>query len=441
MKTKISIEDILRNLNIKELNEMQVASIEASVNNDNIILLSNTGSGKTLAFLIPLIERFELENKGTQALIIVPSRELAQQIEKVFKSMGTGFKITSCYGGHKREIEENNLIQAPKLIVGTPGRLADHIRRNNIDINSIENIILDEFDKTLELGFTEEVSFIIEELKNVKKRMFTSATKGLALPAFFKVENPLEINFINDDEISEEKLLVKIIRSNDVDKIEALFQTICFYGGQSTIVFCNHRESVERVSQMLADKGVANEFYHGSMEQHERDSALCKFRNGSNDILITTDLASRGLDIPNIRFIIHYHLPNTEDIYTHRNGRTARMTSSGTVLMILSAEENLPSYITETPETIEIHQGYPLPEKTKWSTLFLSAGKKDKINKVDIVGFFSKVGELKKDDIGLIDVKDFASFVAIRKSKVGNVIEKIKDQRVKNKKVKIELAR
>ena len=441
MQKEISIENILSNLNISALNEMQLASIEANKKNENVILLSATGSGKTLAFLIPLLQKINLNVATTQALIIVPSRELAQQIEKVFKLMGTGCKITSCYGGHKREIEENNLKDTPSIIVGTPGRLADHIRRKNFEVNTVTHLVLDEFDKTLEMGFTEEVSFIIESLTNLQNKILTSATNADVKPDYLKLDEAITLNFINNDEISTEKLSVKVIKSDAIDKIETLFKLICSFGGQSSIVFCNHRESVERVSAMLNDKGVSNEFYHGAMQQFERDSAICKFKNGSNNILITTDLAARGLDIPNIRYIIHYHLPATEDIYTHRNGRTARMEASGTIVIILSPEEILPKYISETIDNIELPEDYELPEKTKWSTLFIAAGKKDKINKVDIVGFFTQIGQLKKEDIGLIDVKDYSSFVAIRKSKVGRVLQLIKDEKIKNKKVRIDIAK
>ena len=441
MQKEISIENILSNLNISALNRMQLASIEANKKNENVILLSATGSGKTLAFLIPLLQKINLNVATTQALIIVPSRELAQQIEKVFKLMGTGCKITSCYGGHKREIEENNLKDTPSIIVGTPGRLADHIRRKNFEVNTVTHLVLDEFDKTLEMGFTEEVSFIIESLTNLQNKILTSATNAVVKPDYLKLDEAITLNFINDDEISTEKLSVKVIKSDAIDKIEILFKLICSFGGQSSIVFCNHRESVERVSAMLNDKGVSNEFYHGAMQQFERDSAICKFKNGSNNILITTDLAARGLDIPNIRYIIHYHLPATEDIYTHRNGRTARMEASGTIVIILSPEETLPRYISETIDNIELPEDYELPEKTKWSTLFIAAGKKDKINKVDIVGFFTQIGQLKKEDIGLIDVKDYSSFVAIRKSKVGRVLQLIKDEKIKNKKVRIDIAK
>jgi ATP-independent RNA helicase DbpA len=437
--TTFSIEKILSKLKIDSLNEMQLAAIEAISKNDNIILLSSTGSGKTLAFLIPLLQKLDRGINKTQALIIVPSRELALQIEQVFRSLGTDLKITCCYGGHLRETEENNLIQPPALLVGTPGRLADHIRRGNITTDSIHTLVLDEFDKSLESGFWEEIVFIVESLKDLSKRILTSATEAVEVPDFIRLTSPVRLNFLSGDK--ENKLSMRTVSSPEKDKSETLFKLICSIGNKSIIVFCNHREAVERTSDLLSKKGIVNEYYHGAMEQQERDSALCKFRNGTVNVLVTTDLASRGLDIPNIKYIVHYHLPATEEIFIHRNGRTARMDAGGTAVLILSTEEKLPAYFKDDVENIHLQDNYELPEKPKWSTLFIAAGKKDKVNKIDIVGFLSKKGQLKKDDIGIIDVKDFFSFVAIRKLKVSNTLQLIKDQKIKNKKVKIEVAR
>jgi superfamily II DNA/RNA helicase len=442
MQKKIhSQKDMLAGLHIDTLNEMQQASVKANKEHNNVILLSDTGSGKTIGFLLPVIDRLDTDNALIQAMIIVPSRELALQIEQVFKKMVTSFKVTCCYGGHLRETEENNLVEPPALLIGTPGRLADHIRRGNINTSKIETLVLDEFDKSLELGFHEEISFIIGKLPAVNKRILTSATESVDIPAFIGMEDPVRLNFSTAGAQQTEKLWVKIVKSDDKDKAETLFRLLCSLGNRSAIVFCNHRESVERTSSILKDKGIVNVFYHGALEQQERDSALCKFRNGSANTLVTTDLASRGLDIPNIRYIIHYHLPQTEDIYTHRNGRTARMDASGTVILILSPEENLPGYITGETEELELPETTTIPEKPKWTTLFIAAGKKDKVNKVDIVGFLSHKGDLKKEDIGLIDVKDFFSFVAIRKSKASNTLNLVKNEKIKNKKVRIDIAK
>ena len=442
MQNEISIEKILANLKIDALNEMQLASIKANEENDNLILLSTTGSGKTVGFLLPVIKFLKPEIKKVQALILVPSRELAIQIDEVFRKMGTGYKVTLCYGGHKRETEENNLIQSPAVIIGTAGRVADHIRRNNFAVEGITTLVLDEFDKSLELGFKEEMQFIINSLPNIKKRILTSATEVSYIPDFIGLTDFARLDFLAPvEKPAEDELVIRTVLSPDKDKSETLFKLICSIGNKSTIVFCNHRESVERTSQILKDKGIVNVFYHGGMEQQERESAMCKFKNGTSNVLVTTDLASRGLDIPDIKYIIHYHLPATEDVYTHRNGRTARMEAGGKSVLILSEEEKLPAYITGDVEKIELPERLELPEKPKWSTLFIAAGKKDKVNKIDIVGFLSNKGKLKKDDIGLIEVKDFFSFVAIRKLKVSEAIELIKDEKIKNKKVKMAIAK
>lgn len=441
MQKTYELASILANLNIEDLNEMQQASIEANKQNDNVVLISATGSGKTLAFLLPVLDTIDPANKKTQAMIVVPSRELALQIENVFRTMGTGLKVTCCYGGHKREIEENNLVQPPAIIIGTPGRICDHIRRENVTVDAIQTLVLDEFDKSLEAGFVEEIGFIIESLPSVKKRILTSATEAVEIPDFVNMDDAAKVVFEAGERDAATGLAIKTVDSPDKDKIDTLFKLICFLGNRPMIVFCNHREAVERTSNLLSEKGIVNEFYHGAMEQRERESALCKFRNGTVNVLVTTDIAARGLDIPHIRYIIHYHLPHTEDIFTHRNGRTARMDATGTAILIIGPDEKTPNYVTGDIEEMELPETVEIPEKPKWTTLFIAAGKKDKVNKIDIVGFLSNKGELKKEDIGLIEVKDFFSFVAIRKSKASHTLHLIKNEKIKNKKVKIEVAK
>ncbi len=436
-----SLISMLSNLRIDALNDMQLAAAEAGSADTDVVLLSPTGSGKTIAFLLPLVQSMDAGNKFTQAMVIAPSRELALQIEKVFKQMGTGLKVTCCYGGHLRETEENNLTEPPALLVGTPGRIADHIRRGNITVDTITTLVLDEFDKSLEAGFTEEISFIIGSLTRLKKRVLTSATEALEIPGFVGLSNATRLDFLEGQDAAEKSLAIKKVASPGKDKLETLFHLLCFIGARPSIIFCNHRDAVERVSAYLTGQSIANEFYHGSMEQQQRDSALCKFRNGTVNFLVTTDLAARGLDIPFIRYIIHYHLPHTEDSFTHRNGRTARMDASGTAILILNDEEMLPAYVDRGAEELHVADANELPERPKWSTLFIAAGRKDKVNKVDIVGFLTNKAALKKEDIGLIEVKDFFSFVAIRKTRMGPALQLIKNEKIKNKKVKIDIAK
>lgn len=440
-KSQFSPEFVLANLNIEALNEMQIATLQATSEHHNVILLSPTGSGKTLAYLLPALRAMDRSLPKTQVMVVVPSRELALQIEQVFKAMGTGLKITCCYGGHKREIEENNLVQAPALIVGTPGRIGDHLRRGNIKADGIHTLVLDEFDKSLELGFQEEIAFIVTSLPAVEKRILTSATEATDIPDFIGARDAEKLNFLPEGGAPSQALQIQKVHSPDKDKIETLFRLLCHLGSRSSIIFCNHREAVERTSKLLSEKGIINTFYHGALEQRDREVALAKFRNGSVNTLVTTDLASRGLDIPNIRYIIHYHLPDTQETFTHRNGRTARMTASGTAILVLNDEERIPAYLTAPIDKIELSGDAVLPEKPKWTTLFIGAGKKDKVNKIDIVGFLTNRGELKKEDIGLIEVKDFFSFVAVRKTKASHVLQLVKEQKIKNKKVRIDIAK
>ncbi len=435
--SSLSIEDILSALGIEALNPMQEAALEAQQNPGDIILLANTGSGKTLAFLLPLLGRMREDISGTQSMVIAPSRELAMQIELVWKSMKTGRKVTVCYGGHKREIEENNLLEAPDLIIGTPGRLADHLRRGNINPQQIHTLVLDEFDKCLELGFEGEIREVLFALKNLEHRMLVSATAPEVLPVTIDLTEPQRIDFLTEE--SANILTVQAIHCDDKDKLHDLYLFLCVAADRSSIVFCNHRDAVARTADYLSDNGIPNVYYHGALEQRDRELALAKFRNGSARTLVTTDLAARGLDIPNIRYIVHYHLPHTEDSYTHRNGRTARVDRSGTVVLMIGPDEKIPGFAGTEIEQIELPENPDLPEKPQWVTLSFAHGKKDKVNKIDIVGFLSHKGKLAKEDIGLIEVKDFMAFAAIRRKKAHIVLPLIQKERIKGKVAKVSI--
>lgn len=432
------IGKVLNNLKIAALNEMQRVAINAAANKDTVIL-SPTGSGKTIGFLIPVLNRMDPAIQGAQAMILVPSRELAMQIEQVFKAMGTGFKVNCFYGGHPVKTEKNNLSQPPSVMIGTPGRLAYHIRHENFNPEKIHTLVLDEFDKALEFGFEEDMSFIISRLKNVNRRILTSATKMAGIPGFTGLKDPVEVNFLKDNN-SLPDLKIKSVISDAADKLESLFSLICKIGNRSTLVFCNHRDAVDRISALLWDMGLDHGVFHGGMEQEDREKALLKFRNGSYRFLITTDLASRGLDIPEIEYVIHYQLPHNEEGFLHRNGRTARMHSSGTAYVILTEEEK-PSFLSDKTEVEILPEKDVIPKNTPWATLYIGAGRKDKINKIDIVGLLLKKGKLNKEELGLIEVQDYSSYAAVSREKIEQTIRLIKNEKIKNKKVKIEISR
>ena len=433
--------NLLLNLGIDNLNEMQETASEAILNDANVLLLSPTGSGKTLAFLLPIFEMLNEDiNTRVQCLILVPSRELGLQIEQVWKKMGTDYKVNVCYGGHSIETEIKNLSNPPAVLIGTPGRIMDHIDRETFKTDYIEILVLDEFDKSLQLGFHEQMSFIISRLTKVNKRILVSATSDVEIPRYTKVVNPTVLDFIPNDE-ENTNLSMRMVVSKDKDKINSLFNLICSLKSESAIIFCNHRDAAERISDTLNEKGIYATYYHGGMDQDERERALIQFRNGSVSYLVTTDLAARGLDIPEMKHVIHYHLPSKEDEFTHRNGRTARMLASGTAYIIAHESEKKMDYIDYGMKVLNVDNSNSLPKPPEFQTIYISGGKKNKLNKIDIVGFFSQKGKLEKGDLGLIEVKDFISFAAVKSKKVKDLLNAIRDEKMKGKKFKIEVAR
>lgn len=440
MNKNVPSNNLLLNLGFDQFNEMQIAAQETILEENNVLLLSPTGSGKTVAFLVPIFEMLQPEIQSVQCLIIVPSRELGLQIEQVWKKMGTNYKVNICYGGHSIDTEIKNLSSPPAVLIGTPGRIADHIERGTFRLDKIQTLILDEFDKSLQLGFHEEMSFIIGKLTNLNKRILVSATADIEIPRYTRVINPMVLDFIKPED-SDSNLSVKLVQSTEKDKINSLFQLICGLKSEAALVFCNHRDAAERISETLNKKGIYATYYHGGMDQEERERALIQFRNGSINYLITTDLAARGLDIPEMKHVIHYHLPLKEDEFTHRNGRTARMLASGTAYVLFHESDKQMDFIDYKMPVLDVKQNKNLPQPPKFQTVYISGGKKTKLNKFDIVGFFSQKGKLEKDDLGLIEVKDFVSFAAVKFNKVKDLLHNIKDEKMKGKKFKIEVAR
>lgn len=419
---------------------MQKEGIKAIEKEKEVILLSPTGSGKTLAFLLPLLKLINQNIEQIQVMILAPTRELTMQIEKVFKELQSGMKINSAYGGHSVRVEKNNFINPPYVLTGTPGRILDHINRRNLNWKFVDVLIIDEFDKCLELGFTDEMVQIIKRL-DLKKTILTSATDIERIPKFTKIKEPITIDFLDKKEviIEEANLDVRAVYSPLRDKLETLHDLLQEVGNEPTIVFCNRKDAINRIFDYLDAQGIITQTFHGDLTQEDREKAIIKFRNGSSKILLATDLASRGLDIDDIKNVIHYHLPHEENVYVHRNGRTARMNKDGTAYLIFAPEERISFRKVFAVEEYKLNglERYVNPD---FVTLYINKGKKDKVNKIDIVGFFYKQIGLEKDELGIIEVKDYSSYVAIKRNRISDIVEKSNKQKIKNKTVRIEIA-
>ena len=433
MATDIKTQkEILDKLNIKTLNPMQEEALLAITSTANTVLLSPTGTGKTVAFLLPLINDLNRDLEQVQALILVPSRELAIQIEQVIREMGSGFKANAVYGGRPFSKDKIELSHAPAILIGTPGRIADHLRRGTFETAELKTLVLDEFDKSLEVGFETEMKEIIEALPTIEKRILTSATQLDEIPVFVGVTKELTIDYLDT---KRSKLEIKKVISPNKNKLETLAQLLHHIGNKPGIIFCNFKDTIRFVSDFLLDEGIPHGCFFGGMDQIDRERTLIKFRNGTHQIIVATDLAARGLDIPELSYIIHFQLPLKAEEFTHRNGRTARMNSEGTAYVLQWKEEYLPEFIT-AKQNITPEVNVPKLAST-WATLFISGGRKDKISKGDIAGLLFKQGQLDKHEVGIIELKQDCAFVAVPAKKAQQIANKTTDTRLKKKKVRI----
>jgi len=430
MQNKWNYDELVKAAVGKEMLPLQRKTVEAIRKHKDLQVNAPTGSGKTIAFLIALLEARTVYN-WNYALIIAPTRELVIQIGEVFASLNTGLKHTICYGGHPFKTEVNNFKGHPEVIIGTPGRIADHIGRETFDFSKVEAFIIDEEDKIKELGFAKEIDYILEATKTLKTSIHVSAT------ALAEHKGMHRIDFSANDESAGSFTFFKLKVEEESHKAEALMSLLRGIEQGPTLVFFNHREAVERIADYMIHNGFNVVTYHGGLEQVERERNLIKFRNGSAKLLFVTDLAARGIDVPEVKRIIHYQYPNDEKSFIHRNGRTARMGAEGDVFIIedktdLLNFEYLDKLDVNTFEFDEEYHWY-----TEWETLYLSLGKKDKVNKIDILGFLTKDIGIKGKDIGKIDTLDFMSYIAVEPSVVEKIIKSSSDKKIKKQKFKV----
>lgn len=436
------IDKILDKLGI-QLNPMQEETMHAVLHgNKDVVVLSPTGSGKTLAYLMPLVKLIDPKVDEPQLVVVTPGRELALQSTEVLKSMGTGLRTMACYGG-RAAMDEHRVMNKvlPQVIFGTPGRLTDHLDKGNFSAEHVKYLVIDEFDKCLEMGFQDEMGRLIASLPYLERHFLLSATEAEEIPRFVHMGRVETIDYRMDEEQVPERIRIYQVKSPQKDKLETLAQLLLSLGDESSIVFLNYRDSVERTNEFLRSRGFATSAFHGGLEQHEREDALYKFSNGSANIFVSTDLGARGLDIPDIDNIIHYHLPECEDSYIHRVGRTARWEATGKAFFLLGPSEDIPSYVDAEVEDYEIPSDLPAPAKPRMATIYIGKGKKDKISKGDIVGYLCKIGQLQSSEIGKIDVKDRYAYVAVSRTKLKQVLKLTAGQKIKGIKTVIEEVR
>lgn len=429
----------LHSLGIEHLNPMQEEMLAEVRRHDSLVLLSPTGSGKTLGYMLPVLEAMQPGLHPT-VLVLVPSRELAIQTQGVATRLCRDAKAYACYGG-RPAMDEHRAMRSlsPQMIIGTPGRILDHLQKGNFESQGIGTLVIDEFDKSLELGFRQQMADIMAMLPSVRKRILLSATDSPEIPSFVGAGKVHRMNYLADTDTDySDRISQYLLRSPEKDKLETLGRLLCSLGSTPSMVFLNYREAVDRVYQFLQKAGFYVSAFHGAMEQKDRERALFRFQSGCANVLVSTDLAARGLDIADVENIIHYHLPMNSEAYIHRNGRTARWDRAGASYLILGPEENLDKLDCLTGIIpMEVPDSYQVPS-SRWETLYIGRGKKDKVNKVDIVGFLCKTGGLERDQLGMVTVFPHWSFAAVDRTCIRSLMARIGGQKIKGQKTIIE---
>ena len=441
----MDIEKNVSLLGVKALSKMQENAIEVIRTNDNVVLLSPTGTGKTLAFLLPIIENMDAEEENPQVIILSPTRELALQTYKVSKKINPQLRVSCLYGGRPAMEEHRNMnVLKPQMIIGTPGRVLDHMTKENFSVSSIKRLVVDEFDKMLELKFQDEMSAIVQGLPNLTSHVLVSATNSKEIhlfPAFAK-RKPTYLNYLGEAGMAvPDTICHYIVRSPQKDKLETLRLLLGKFRGEPTVVFVGYRDAVARVGNYLHTQGFFVSTFHGGLEQKDREMALAMFFCGAKNVLVSTDLSARGLDIRTLRNVVHYHLPAHKEDYLHRCGRTGRWEDTGNSFLILGPEEAVPEYSQITFSEYQLLPPAEAPVPPVWTMLYIGKGKHDKISKGDIVGFLCKKGGARADEIGPIEIKEHYSFVSVKRSKSKQIMELCRNERIKKMSTRIELVR
>lgn len=431
---------MLEKLGITELNEMQIEAGDAILRGkQDVVVLSPTGSGKTLAYLLPLVQMVDAQSDQVQALVIVPGRELALQSDRVLRDMGSGLRSAACYGGRTAMDEHRRLKELrPQIIFGTPGRLNDHLDKGNISPYGVRFLVIDEFDKCLEMGFHDEMTRLLKKLPGVRRRVLLSATDAEQIPDFVQIDRACRLDYLVEEQQVSDRVTLYEVKSPVKDKLATLKALLCSLGDAQSVVFLSYRDAVERVGDYLRREGFGVSIFHGGLEQKQREDALYKFSNASASVMVCTDLASRGLDIPDIENVIHYHLPQNEQELIHRVGRTARWKRSGRAFFIVGPEEHIADFVEGNTEPYEPTVADLTPVAPKMATVYIGKGKKDKISKGDIMGFLCKKGGLAPDEIGRIDVTDRYAYAAVSRPRLQQVLRLTKGEKIKGVKTVVE---
>ena len=429
----------LEQVNFTNMTKIQQESIPLIFDGSDILAQSKTGSGKTLAFGLPAIVRTNTNSYKPQTIIITPTRELAEQIAIELRRLATykpNLKIVTLYGGVPLRSQADSLAKGAHILIGTPGRIQDHLAKETLTLESIKTLVLDEADRMLDMGFYDEIVKIGSNMPRAKQTLLFSATFPQKIETLAKalLKNPVTIKV---DSVQEETKIEELIYESE-DKFKTLTTLIGSYKPMSLLIFCNTKAEVILLTDRLASRGHSVIDIHGDLDQRDRNESVVAFSNGSKRIMVATDVASRGLDIKDIELIVNYDLPFDAEVYTHRIGRTGRADATGRAISIFGTKDSQKcSYVLEKAKKAEL-KDLRVDAKFKmvsdYDTLCLNGGKKTKLRAGDIIGTFCKEIGIENSTIGKINITDTKSYIALHHTVVDRVLKALKNVKIKKKK-------
>jgi ATP-independent RNA helicase DbpA len=475
LKLATELLQVVQDLGFSHMTPIQAESIPVLLQGRDFIGQSKTGSGKTAAFTLPILQKLselkiDLQKKvQIHALVLCPTRELCAQVAREVRKIGRrhmGLQVLPMSGGLPMGPQLRALEGGVHIIVGTPGRVLDHLRKGSLDLTEVSMLVLDEADRMLDMGFEEEMREIFDHLPPDRQTVLFSATFPKTIESLSRKYQRDAVRVTIEDEgiaqtIKQVYLEIEPTRSEDGsffdDKVKGLLWTLSNYEPSASIVFCNFKATVSDLADALRTYGVGAVGLHGDLEQPERDSIMAKFRNGSIRVLVATDVAARGIDVADLDLVANFEIPKQNEIYVHRIGRTGRAGKSGVAVSLILPKEitKIASLEGFTKQKIEkLETDLPLAEipyadiqkelhqQSKMETLFIAGGRKNKVRPGDILGALTgEAGGLEGSDIGKIEIHDFFSYVAIQKKVSRIALQRLRDGRIKGLKFRVEIAK
>ena len=429
------------------MTEIQEKALPALLEKKDVIAQAKTGSGKTVAFSIPIVHKLDVKRFRIQSIVLAPTRELANQIAIEIRKLSRhihNVKVLTLCGGVAYRPQVSSLFHGAHIIVGTPGRILKHINEENINLNEVDTLVLDEADKMLDMGFTEDITKIINVLPSNRQSLLFSATyqENIDTLASFVTTNPVNVKNENEEKTVIEQKLYEVENNSKTSLIPALISS---NKAKSVLIFCNTKIQCDELSNNLYDLGLDVLTLHSDLEQKQRDETIIFFSNKSYPILIATDVASRGLHIDDIDLVINYDIARDLETHTHRIGRTARAGKGGLAISLYNnyEDEDKIEDIKQSFDDVKFERAEYISDDLEYKidsdyrTLFINGGKKQKVRAGDILGALTAGVGLVKDDIGKINSLDFCSYVAVKKEVVKKALDGLSNGRIKGKYFKI----